>query len=847
MKQHNTRISILHCLHWWCFALLLMLCAQHASAVDYIFPTNMPIGCSQTNPGVYTCNSLAFGFNDTVTIAGTKPATINVNGTLKTDNVVINQAGNVSDVLISVSGEAQIDYQAFINASLRAGNVRGADQAVIVGSITTTTGSINLAFRADVRGGLVSTTGNITLGTQTRIASITCSCNVSVGDASVILGDVIASTVSDNGTKVNYQGAILSTGEVRLGFGASVAKGIISNDKIRFGGESNIQGCVQSKTSNEIRLDWKDVVQGVCCGNNNCNSSCVKNDSGLTMPPNCSNSTANAANFNCVAVGAAANTGRLFTQLVANNFNIDVVALKPDGTIETKYVTPANKGVKLEFVDGSGNTACNNRTAINPAVSQTVSFTANDVGRKTVSNLNIGVAYRNIRCRVTDSNQTPAIVGCSSDNFAVRPTGLSVSATNANADTTGVSVSATPAIKAGANFNLTAASGAVGYDGTPIIDATKLNAHTGAVRAGVIAGVFSPANANTGTASGNGFSYTEVGYFNLGAYGVYDNTFTAVDAANGDCATGFFSAGGKQACSFGNTVATTYFGRFIPDHFAVTLGSTTPACSLSATPAKRFSYFGQDGLGTGFSLKAENASNQTTQNYTGGFAKFGLNTWSNYVFNATGLPVGASLTASTTAPTGTWINGSATISAKHIVTRPSSPVNASTISVSITPVDSDGVTMPLTNVSSASLFYFGRLQMQNAYGSELLPLTVPIEAQYWNGIAYQRNSLDICSVIPTNSVAMGNYKGNLSACESSLTGGSTMIGGHTALRLSAPAANNHGSVDLSINLSSASGATCTPSSTAASSAAMPWFGVNPNARATFGLFKSPLIYLRESY
>jgi predicted acyltransferase (DUF342 family) len=609
------------------------------------------------------------------------------------------------------------------------------------------------------------------------------------------------------------------------------------------------------------------------------------------------------SNFNCTVVGGASDTGRLYTQLVGTSFNVDVIALKSTGAVETGYVTSGTKNVTLEFVDGSGTTACASRAALSPAVSQTVTFSTADAGRKTVS-ANISRAYRDLRCRVTDANQSPSVVGCSSDDFAVRPASLGVSTSNANADATGANATAIPTIKTGASFNLTAASGVVGYDGTPLIDATKLSAHIGAVQLGILSGAFSAANSSTGIAVGNAFNYSEVGYFSVGANGVYDSSFTAVDSANGDCATGFTASGGKNACSFGNTTSTSYFGRFIPDHFAITAGVNTEGCDSG-----NFTYYGQDGLSTAFAIRAENSANAITQNYIGPYAKLGLNTWSNYNFFSQGSPYSPELSASATLPTGTWTNGSASVTAKHQISRlsamvPQSPKCAdeynfcsfsgtrtviyglngfytsgtftngvscsndvfgdpivgtvkacylgnlpspSTVFIFARPTDSDGVTMTSASVSTASLFRYGRLLMPNTYGSELLPLTVPIEAQYWNGSAYQRNQLDTCTAIPTSAVAMGNYKSNLSTCETALTGGGTMAAGKTAVRLSAPGNGNHGSVDLSLNLNSATGTTCTPASASATSAAIPWFGTSPSARATFGIFKSPVIYMRESY
>ena len=79
-------------------------------------------------------------------------------------------------------------------------------------------------------------------------------------------------------------------------------------------------------------------------------------------------------------------------------------------------------------------------------------------------------------------------------------------------------------------------------------------------------------------------------------------------------------------------------------------------------------------------------------------------------------------------------------------------------------------------------------------------------------------------------------------CSSDLLTGSGMV-------LSKPGAGNSGSVLLTLNVSAAaSGNTCLASSeSAATAASRAWFGSNPTARATFGVYKSPLIYLRENY
>ncbi len=148
---------------------------------------------------------------------------------------------------------------------------------------------------------------------------------------------------------------------------------------------------------------------------------------------------------------------------------------------------------------------------------------------------------------------------------------------------------------------------------------------------------------------------------------------------------------------------------------------------------------------------------------------------------------------------------------------------------------------------------YGRLRMQNAYGSELRTLPVPLEAQYWNGSFYTTNTDDSCTTLPMASIVMSNFTGGLAACETQITptGTQTLASGRIpgGLVLTRPGPSNSGSVDLAINVTAtAAGTTCVASTPSAATAAnQPWFGPNIGGRATFGIYRSPLIYLRENY
>ncbi len=522
--------------------------------------------------------------------------------------------------------------------------------------------------------------------------------------------------------------------------------------------------------------------------------------------------------FDAVEVGNAAGTP-IYTKLSGTAFSLDVRAL-PSGSVPAAYTGT----VQVTLVDptaASGNCADNN-AGLNAAASYT--FTAADGNRKTFA-FNYPNAARNVKVRIRDSAVTTP--SCSSDNFAIRPTGITVATSNAGADATGTSTTATPAVKAGAAFALTATASATGYDGTPSINAAMLSPHSGALATGALSGIFPAATAATGVSTGSSFAYTEAGYFRLAANGVFDSTFTAVDQPN-DCTNDFSNSlvGGKYGCKFGNTAATPYFGRFTPDHFTTTV---TPGCVAGA-----FTYAGQP---LTVRVNALNTAGSATLNYDGAgssvFAKAVTLTDGNGStvggFGGTG-----SIAASA------FASGVATVSTPAYTFNTAKTVPTTILVRATESAGGDGVTSA-GSTEGATVIRAGRLLLRSGYGSELVRLSMPLEAQFWQegGNAaiptddyWTTNIADSCTSIPAAAVSLGNYKGNLSAGETVMTLGGAFTAGLGSLYLSAPGAGNNGSVDVTINNATAG---------------LPWFGANEVARGTFGLRKTPVIYLRENF
>ena len=553
----------------------------------------------------------------------------------------------------------------------------------------------------------------------------------------------------------------------------------------------------------------------------------------------------------------------IYTKLAGTSFTLNVAALNSatptPGLLSPAYVSGTNK-VTVDLVDdsdGSCAASCTGATCQAKAAlaTLTTSFVSGDSSYKKGLSFTLANAYPNARARVKDTTNSPTVYGCSVNNFSVRPTSLSVTS-SANADSSGNSATATPTVKAGSSFTLTATAIA-GYNGTPAVSAGAITANPSS--AGTLSGSFGAANASSGVASGS-FSYSEVGYFSLNVDAVNDQNFTAVDQGAGGCTADYSNSlvNGQYGCYFGNSSTSAYVGRFIPDHFAITAGSVTPACGS-------FSYFDQDGFVTTFTLTAQNASNTTTNNYTGAsFAKLGLTSWAGYGFSGdTATPA-----ASATAPTGSWSNGVAGISAKHQVpARPTStPVAPASLIVSARPTDSDGVTTPAATavMSAATPVRFGVLALGSAYGSDLLTLRLPVSAMYWNGTALVANTSDGCTGASLNnaSIALGNLvqkpgtSGTFStSVVSSPTLASSWSQGSGTILLAAP--RMAGTAQVALNLGSGSTDTsCLGWAMASTGSQLAWlrgkwcgsgYAIDPSSLASFGTAATPYVYLKENH
>lgn len=610
------------------------------------------------------------------------------------------------------------------------------------------------------------------------------------------------------------------------------------------------------------------------------------NDSNTT--PGCNNAgcggggggDTNAENFNCVEPGADPISGHIYTKHTGQSFTLDIIALKKNGSVETKFAKGKDHTVTLELVDAGSGADCSSYAALNPPVTQNLVFTASDAGSRTSGPLSVNGPYRNIKCRVTDTTKpTQPVIGCSSDAFAIRPVDLTITSDMTNTGSSGV-----PKAKAGDPFTISAAA-LPGYDGKPGIDAGKIQDHNGILRNGAVSGSFNNANAATGIATGSNFSYAEVGQFRFLPQGVYDDAFTAIDQP-ADCNADFANTPdgwGRIGCKFGNLAASSYFGRFTPHHFDVWLNAPefTPGCGT-------FTYVGQPlkyATRPLASFSAKNAAGSITENYTGSYWKIDVNDLT-YGITPAYSEASHGLTVLVASPPSATNNGDGTgqlsfadTASDILAIARNAPENTfdAEIALIFSLQDTDGIAVanvggvvqgnPVSFGSAGAgngigfsggskQQRWGRLNIGSAHGSELLNLPVPLTAEYFDGTNFIVNGADNCTTLTlAGDLLLSNPEtsGDISqigttnmtigsGSSSAALANSPLLSGSAGLSFSAPGSGNTGYIDITGNFT-----------------ALPWLlydwdndsshDDNPKGKATFGLYKgnSRQIYFREMY
>lgn len=358
---------------------------------------------------------------------------------------------------------------------------------------------------------------------------------------------------------------------------------------------------------------------------------------------------------------------------------------------------------------------------------------------------------------------------------------------------------------------------------------------------------FGPATGTLGTLANGSLSFTNglanpasLDYPEVGSFTITATASAFLNTAGLNLSGIVFDSAGTQTAGV--------VGRFYPHHFAVTTSSLSQYCGVGAAA---FIYEGQP-FNISFRLQAQNKSNGKTSNYgVAGYAPVATGALSLAAENADGgqnwLSGGRLLW---TAPALGWTTGqfdSGTIAATFSRNASAEgPFDTWAMGLKLADNTADAVPL-LGNMNAATTgacatcdaatlggagfttrMLYGRLLIDNAYGSELLSLPVNITAQYWDSTAtparYVTNTADTCTTTAGN---LALAAGGGAAITTTIQNTGVLAAGVGRIRLSkpAPTPTGKGSVVLSSTLSYLPGA----------------------GLETFGTYKSQFIYLRELY
>lgn len=420
------------------------------------------------------------------------------------------------------------------------------------------------------------------------------------------------------------------------------------------------------------------------------------------------------------------------------------------------------------------------------------------------------------------------MTGSTSAPFVVAPDHFVVTSSLNNSTTTG-----TPKIAAGDTFDVTVQ--AVCGDGTVTenfawptnltIDDSKPTS------AGVLSnGSLLATEFEDGVAAPNDLSYSEVGNITLQAL--------AKD----------YLSSGMEISGTSETI-----GRFHPHHFSVEANAPTlsPGCTTFSYLGQPLAYVDKPQL----TISARNAAGGVTRNYTASWWHLGDIDESYVDANAegAGVTIDDSLAghspettdSSTTTPGEVGVTFTGPLSYQKPVGLNVAPFNAD-LSLQFAIDDGDALYEDGNPYSLDIDFYpavaneirHGRLVLSNTHGSELLPLSMPITVEYFDGTNFVVNDADNCTTLVLSQFAFDPPSPAALANVDSLT---DVANGRGSLDWTSPA-YPVGFVDVKVDLS-----------TGPYWLQYDWDGDGseddpPAARATFGIYKGSerIIYLRET-
>lgn len=360
------------------------------------------------------------------------------------------------------------------------------------------------------------------------------------------------------------------------------------------------------------------------------------------------------------------------------------------------------------------------------------------------------------------------------------------------------------------NVNLSDNIAALNYGQEAVTEnlvlSSLLNQPSGGIDPGLLGGTTLSTFSN-GVASSNTVRFDEVGIIEMAA-NLADNDYLGIGAAL------TANIAGKSG----------YVGRFIPRYFVITSPVLTNRSDIASCP-DTFTYMNEN-FRAGYNLQARNAqaTSAITQNYIGAFAKLDTSILTNMNYGATDTGTNLTTRLGVTS-TGAFVAGVAPVTATLQLLRAATPDGVySNFKIGIAPIDSDGVALLATNINlsldgganthgllSQTNLRYGRLNLQNTFGSELNALSMKMTTEYYlNTTAeFVTNVDDSCTTRSTADVllyndqepkagrTLGNTVINIGGGNTStLTLISPFVAGQSILTFSAPGVEGYFDIEM---------------------------------------------------
>ncbi|MBI4808363.1 MAG: DUF11 domain-containing protein [Nitrosomonadales bacterium] len=415
--------------------------------------------------------------------------------------------------------------------------------------------------------------------------------------------------------------------------------------------------------------------------------------------------------------------------------------------------------------------------------------------------------------------------------FVMRPAGFVLSAIERSSDNFPNPGAATAAgaafVKAGEQFSVTVtavnslgdATPNYGKETTPeSVMLTPTNVIAGMVPPPAIGGTF--ATFVSGAATGTVFTWDEIGIITLTPR-VFDSDY--------------LGAGNVTGTVSGNV------GRFYPDHFDTVVSQVAGVpMNCPATLACPAAYNGivYSGQTYDLSVTARSVGGGTTANYntTTGFSKTAALS-AVAALGTDAAPAGAGALGFTSATA--FVAGVMTTSAEMYTFTSAStgPTDVYVRAVDTDAVSSKRLTDPTnTSVEGGVKVVSGRIKVSNAYGSELLPLSLIMTAQYYTATGWMNSITDsVTSLTVAATYDVVRNGATTGTTTPAPTGATTLVGGQRTIVLGKPSGGATGAATVApAVIGCAIPATCYLPVTAGT--------------ATFGVYRSNnnFIYRREN-